>query len=229
MTGNPPRAAVLWTGGKDSAFAMHEAMTRGYSVASLATFAPPGARFLAHPLKLMAAQAEALRLPHRVMEIVEPFEAGYRQAISQLCRSEGLSAIVTGDIAEVAGMPNWVRQCCRGLDVEVFMPLWHRARGEIMDAVLAAGIKPVLSCVKRPWFTADWLGRVIGGPCLEELRRLGQRTGLDLCGENGEYHTMVMDGPEFRESLEIAGAAPREEGDIMYLEVQQVRRLGKPG
>jgi uncharacterized protein (TIGR00290 family) len=223
------QAVVLWTGGKDSALALHEARLSGRSIACLATFAPQGARFRAHPLEVMAAQAAALRLPHRVLEVVEPYEQGYRDAIERLCRSEGLSAIITGDIAEVAGLPNWIRQRCQGLDVEVVMPLWHREREELMGELLGAGFQAVLSCVKRPWFEARWLGWRLDAPCVAELRRLVETAGLDLCGENGEYHTIVLDGPGFAESLEIASSSPRAEGDIMYLEIRDLRRRTKPG
>jgi uncharacterized protein (TIGR00290 family) len=223
------RTAVLWTGGKDSALALHGERLAGRSIACLATFAPPGASFRAHPLEVMAAQAAALRLPHRVLEVVEPFEQGYRDALERLCREEGLARIVTGDIAEVAGLLNWIRQRCQGLDVEVVMPLWHRPREELMGKLLGAGFQAVLSCVKRPWFEADWLGRRLDAACVADLRRLVETAGLDLCGENGEYHTVVLDGPGFAESLEIAASTPREEGDVMYLEIGQVTRREKAG
>jgi len=107
------QAAVLWTGGKDSAWPCARPGWR--ASASRAWRRSRRRRPLpAHPLEAMAAQAAALRLPHRVLEVVEPFEQGYRDAIERLCRDEGLSAIVTGDIAEVAGLPNWIRQCCQG-------------------------------------------------------------------------------------------------------------------
>ena len=104
------RAAVLWTGGKDSALALHEAQIAGCSVRCLVTFAPPQPAFLAHPLSIMALQAQALALPHLVWPVREPFADDYEAGVRWLKETRGIDTVITGDIAEVAGHPNWIRE-----------------------------------------------------------------------------------------------------------------------
>ena len=103
-------AALLWTGGKDGALALHEARTAGISITQLITFAPETPQFRAHPLPLVKAQAKALRLPHRTIIIAEPYRESYIAAIRSLKEKHDVNALVTGDIAEVGGFPNWIHK-----------------------------------------------------------------------------------------------------------------------
>ena len=106
------RAAALWTGGKDCSLALHEVRKSGLDIEELITFAPPSPVFLAHPLPFLARQAAAMGLRHRVITIRPPAEDGYTRALKAL-RREGIRTLVTGDIAEVGGRPNWMREVSR--------------------------------------------------------------------------------------------------------------------
>lgn len=211
-------AAVLWTGGKDSALAMHHAAAQGLDIRRLVTFAPREGSFLAHPLSVMAMQAQAIGLPHQVVTIAEPYFESYRAGIAALA-AEGITTLVTGDIAEVAGMPNWIRQCCEGIDVSVLTPLWGGDRRGLMLQLIDSGFVVIFSCVKRPWFTPDWLGRTIDRRVLSELEDISRATGLDICGENGEYHSLVLDGPMFRWRVAI-DFEPSPPADLMHLRIR---------
>ncbi len=116
-------AAMLWTGGKDSALAMYHAQQAGYNIRCLATFAPLHATFLAHPLDFIAMQAAALALPHYVLPVSEPFDEGYEYSLQWLKEKTGIDSVVTGDIDAVDGKPNWVRERCRSLELDVYTPL----------------------------------------------------------------------------------------------------------
>ncbi len=103
-------AAMLWTGGKDSAMALFEAERNGCAVRCLVTFAPPKPTFLAHPLAFIELQAQALELPHHLLSVNESFERAYEVGLSRLRDEMGCDCVVTGDIAEVHGHPNWIRE-----------------------------------------------------------------------------------------------------------------------
>jgi diphthine-ammonia ligase len=216
------KSAVLWTGGKDSALALHEARAAGWVVDRLVTFAPPNPDFLAHPIAVMAAQARAIGLPHQLVEIAGDAREGYRAAIDRMRTHDGIGALVTGDIDLVDGLPNFVGECCRGLDVQVVTPLWGRARLELMNKLIDLGFEAVMSLVKRPWFTPQWVGRRIDAACLRDMQALGDSCGLDLCGENGEYHTVVLNGPIFRHGLSLDLGPPKEVGQMMHINVMGV-------
>jgi uncharacterized protein (TIGR00290 family) len=213
----PGRAAALWTGGKDCSLALHEARKSGISVEELVTFAPPSPVFLAHPLPFLKRQAEAMGLRHRVITIRPPVKDGYARAVKEL-RREGIGALVTGDIAEVGGRPNWMREVSRGTGLEVLTPLWGRDRRAALSDLMDGGFKAVFSLVKKPWFTRAWVGRAIDRQAVEELASLVPSP--DLCGENGEYHTLVLDGPIFKKALRLAAFDVGEKDEMMYMEIK---------
>jgi len=214
-------AAMLWTGGKDSSLALFEASRSGYEVRSLVTFAPPEPDFLAHPLAFMKLQAEALGLPHRVLPVREPFEDGYETHLRAMRNEMGIDAVITGDIAEVNGSPNWIRERSRPVGMEVHTPLWGRDRQLLLEQLLGHRFTVRFSCVKKRWLTESWVGRVLNEPAIAELQTIRERTGLDLCGEEGEYHTLVTDGPLFSRAIQVQSYSVRETESLAFMEIHQ--------
>lgn len=212
------KAAVLFTGGKDSILALHLAAEAGWTLNQCVTFAPPEPDFLAHPLPLMRAQAGAMGLPHVAWTLRPPLQEAYAEAFRSLREEQGIDAVVTGDIALVDGHPNWVRDCAEPAGLQVITPLWQRDRDEVMEELLRRKFKVMLSCVKTPWFSPDWAGRILDAALLQDMKALRTRTGLDLCGENGEYHTMVLDAPLFNAPIDVA-TAPVTTPEFTYLRV----------
>lgn len=224
----PPRAAVLWTGGKDSVLALYEARLSGLPIVNLVTFIPDGADFLAHPLFMMEAQAKALNLPHRTLTISEPFQENYEKAIASIRVNYGVETLVTGDISQVDGFPNWIRERSRPSGMKVFTPLWEKDRKTILNRLLSLHFKVIFSGVRKPWLTEDWLGREITESSLEQLKALGRETGLDLCGEQGEYHTLVLDGPGFYKRIKINEYSKGIRDDLAYLKIDRWGLGDKP-
>jgi diphthine-ammonia ligase len=223
-----PRAAVLWTGGKDSVLALYEARLAGFIIVNLVTFIPEGADFLAHPLFIMKAQSQALNLPHRTITISEPFQENYEKAIAAIKIKYEVDTLVTGDISEVDGLPNWIQECSRPSGMKVFTPFWEKERGTILNRLLSFHFKVIFSGVKKPWLTDDWLGREMTVSSLEQLKVLGRETGLDLCGEQGEYHTLVLDGPGFGKRIEIKEYSKGIMNDLAYLKIDRWGLGDKP-
>ena len=215
---NKKNAAVLWSGGKDSALAFYQAKQLGYNVGGLVTFAPPQPKFLAHPLALLKYQAKALDLPHQIVEIKEPFKKSYEEAISSLKNEQGIDTLITGDISEVDGQPNWIRECSRSSGVDVLTPLWGADREELINKLFSSGFKVIFSAVKKPWFTEEWVGQELNQDALKKLRT----TGADISGEQGEYHTMVIDGPLFRQKINIKNFKKRIKDELMYVDIKEV-------
>ncbi len=215
------RAAVMWTGGKDCSLALHEARLSGLDVTDLVTFAPPTPVFRAHPLEFIGRQAAAMELRHRTVEVRPPLKAAYTQALRAL-RGEGIEVLVTGDIAEVEGHPSWIRQVSRDAGLDVLTPLWGRERRALLADLLGRGFQAIFSLVKRPWLTREWVGRAFDRQAVDDLVSLAPRTGLDLCGENGEYHSLVLDGPTFRRGLRIAAFDVCEKDEMIYMDIRDI-------
>ena len=190
------KAAVLWTGGKDSCLALLLAHEMGYQIVTLATFEPFDAvEFKAHPQSEMRDQAIKLGIDIEFLKVAEPYMDSYIYNLRKLRDEFGISAVVTGDIDLVDGRPNWIVECCKDLSIEVVRPLWKLQRDTIMREIISRGIKARISLINHPLIPQTWLGKIIDEPFLEEMKTLSLTLGLDLAGENGEYHTMVNEMP----------------------------------
>ncbi|MFQ2345242.1 MULTISPECIES: adenine nucleotide alpha hydrolase [Aeromonas] len=211
------RVIVLWSGGKDAMQALCHAREAGHQVVALATFAPPSPRFLAHPLSQVRRQAAALGLPHLLVTIEAPFDLGYERALAKLKEEWQLDGVVTGDIDSVAGAPNWIRERCRPLGLTVHTPLWQQSRQALLADLLARGIVAHLSCIDTDVLTPEWVGRVLDKGALTELQQLAATRGFDACGEQGEYHTMVTDGPGFTAPLVLGRWQVARQEHLAYL------------
>ena len=127
------KAAVLWTGGKDSVLALHLSLNL-YDIKSLICFVPTDNRqFYAHPRQLMILQAQKIGIPIEFVPISEPYKQSYRRQIETI-RDNGIEVLITGDISTVDGMPNWIDEVATGL-VGVEKPLWELDRGAILDTL----------------------------------------------------------------------------------------------
>jgi len=216
------KAAVLWTGGKDSSLALYEAKLLGHEVRSLVTFVPSEPEFLAHPLSFVKSQAEALGLSHYALEVNEPFKASYANAIYSLQERHEIDTLITGDIAEVDGHPNWIRECSEYSGVNVLTPLWGCDRLELLGRLLSYRFRVIFSCVKKPWFTVEWVGEELNKDTLEDLCNLSVEKGFDVCGEQGEYHTLVLDGPLFQKTIHIDGYSKEAKDSLMYMSIEKM-------
>ena len=220
LTGSIHTAAVLWTGGKDSAMALYEAGNCGFHISCLVTFAPVKPDFRAHPLAVMTMQAEVLGLPHYVLPVSEPYDKSYECGLRRLREEHGIDCVVTGDIAEVNGYPNWIRERSRPVGMEVYTPLWGRDRDTLMAQLLGRSFRVCISCVDTRWLDQSWVGRELDEAAVEELHAIRRINGLDLCGENGEYHTMVIGGPQFAQCIDIRSYSKCMTDLLVYTEIQ---------
>jgi len=221
------KAAVLWTGGKDSCLALLKAELSGDEVESLITFSSGDSEFRAHPLRFMKLQAEAMERPHHTLEINEPYKESYEETISKLKEKYGIGTLITGDIAEVDGQPNWIRECSKYSGVDVLTPLWGVDRREHIENIISHKFTTIFSCVKKPWFTEDWVGRELNEESLEDLSKINTENGVDISGENGEYHTLVTNGPMFKKQLQIDDYIKRTDDSLMYMDIEKISLIEK--
>jgi diphthine-ammonia ligase len=225
MVDSTQNAAILWTGGKDSSMALYEANQNGYRVCCLVTYTLPEPDFKAHPLPFIKMQAQVSGLSHYVMPISPPYEKSYEVNLRRLRDEMGIHCVVTGDIAEVNGYPNWIRERSRPVGLDVHTPLWGRDRNTLLRQFLDRGFKARFSCVNTRWLNEDWVGRELNDSSIAELCIIRERTGLDLCGEEGEYHTMVTDGPQFTKGIDIRSYSKRATDSLAYMEIHELELI----
>ena len=205
------KAAVLWTGGKDSALALQVSLNL-YDIRRLVCFVPADNRqFYAHPTPLMELQAQKIGIPIAFMPISEPYRSSYRQQI-QILRDSGIETLITGDISTVDGMPNWIEAVAEDL-VGVYKPLWELDRHAILDTLISSKFEVVCSLAYKKHFQPTIAGRYLDAELIAELKQLP----IDACGEQGEYHTWVLDAPFFKESLQLEGTRVVDAAEYCYL------------
>ena len=207
-------AAVLWTGGKDSALALHLSLN-SYDIRSLICFVPVDNRqFYAHPQQLMTLQAQKIGIPIEFMPISEPYKQSYRQQIETV-RDAGIEVLITGDISTVGGMPNWIDEVAADL-VGVEKPLWELDRGAILDTLAANQFEVVCSLAYKKHFQPTITGRYLDSELISQLKQLP----IDSCGEQGEYHTWVLDAPFFKAPMQLEGTRIVDTSEYCYLTYQ---------
>lgn len=201
-------AAVLWTGGKDSALAAWR-VRESLDVLQLVTFVPdPPREFHAHPLSLIQAQAQAIGLPHQSISITQPYKEGYESAITQLV-DQGVEVLVTGDIDRVGGEPNYVAERARGI-CEVQMPLWQQDRKQLLLELQQLGFEMVCTLAWMKFFDQSPVGKPVDEAGFFNLVKESIQSDYDLCGENGEYHSAALNGPQFQYPLRLKDVSIRQ-------------------
>jgi uncharacterized protein (TIGR00290 family) len=159
-----------------------------------------GSRSRSHGLRrsVLEAQAAAIGLPIRFASATwATYEARFT-ALAARAAEAGASAAVFGDI-DLEEHRAWEEAVCAAAGLAAHLPLWRRDRADLLDTLLGAGFRAVIVAVREDRLPATLLGRAIDAATLGEL----ERAGVDLAGENGEYHTLVVDGPIFRRPLDV--------------------------
>jgi uncharacterized protein (TIGR00290 family) len=207
----------MWSGGKDSALALWRARRRGLRVDWLVNVydrATQRVRFHATPVESIAHQAEAAGVPLvSVPTDWETFDASLRDAYVALVE-QGCRGVVFGDI-HLADVRSWYEARTRAAGLEHVEPLWGEAPAALLAEFVAIGGRAVLTCVETAKLDASWLGRVIDADFVRDIAA----TGIDPCGENGEYHSFAFSGPFFHADLPWSAGARRDDGRFAQLDI----------
>ncbi len=209
-----------WSGGKGSCLALDRAKQAGLEPVGLFTmFCEGGERSLFHGLThaVMRAQAEALGLR---LFTNNTSESDYEVVFVDAWREFRLRGISTGVFGNVAfdEQRAWADRVCQASDMRALHPLWHEPSRALIEEFLNKGYRATVVAVRADVLDRAFLGRSLDLELLDEFQALG----VDACGDRGEYHTIVTDGPLFHSPLHLAqGEAMRHE-DKWLLEVTPV-------
>jgi uncharacterized protein (TIGR00290 family) len=198
------RVAVSWSGGKDSCLACYKALQKGLEVSYLLNFIHEDKRCMSHGVssKLIAIQSEAIGIPLIQREVTwDTYEEEFKKAAKDLMEM-GVDGIVFGDI-DIIDHLDWVVRVCNDVGILYMEPLWRLNREQILNELINAGFEAIVVSAKADVFGGEWLGRRIDKAFIRDALELSVTRGLDICGEFGEYHTLVVDGPIFKKRIKI--------------------------
>jgi len=129
------------------------------------------------------------------------YEADFKRVILDL-KKEGVEGGVFGDI-DLEEHREWVERLCREADIVPHLPLWGLNQEKILTDFIGLGFEAVIVIAKADLFGREWLGRKVDLNFLSHLSELKETGDITACGEAGEYHTFVTDGPLFSQRIEI--------------------------
>ena len=215
------RVLLSWSGGKDSALALYELERAGECeiAALLTTVTDATGRIGMHAVRreLVARQAESLRLPLREL-MVPPFpandvyEAAMRGVLEEFAAS-GVRRVAFGDLF-LEDIRTYREGMLAGLGLQGLYPVWGRDTSMLVREFLEVGFRAVLVCVDVEVLDASFAGRELDRALLAELP-----AGVDPCGENGEFHTFVFDGPGFRSPIAFERGDVRRESSFAFCDL----------
>ncbi|MDR5683733.1 MAG: hypothetical protein QN163_06890 [Armatimonadota bacterium] len=205
--------ALAWSGGKDSTLALHRARAQGLQVRWLFNIyegASGRVRFHGVRSEWIQAQARAIGIP-LVQHHTHPdaFEPVFVRALDDLWK-RGARGVLFGNV-HLSDVRGWYEQHTYARGFEHREPLWGSSPASLVREFLAAGYRAVVTAVDLSRAEATWVGRELDGDLLAEICA----RGADPCGEFGEYHTFVFDGPLFARPVRFGlGARLEREGHL---------------
>ncbi|SFB24398.1 Dph6-related ATP pyrophosphatase [Algoriphagus aquimarinus] len=200
-----PKAVMNWSGGKDSALTLYKLQqSQEFEIACLLTsISQKCQRISMHGVRseLLDAQAKSIGIPVVKMEVpdmpsMEVYENTMRDTLSDL-KKKGITASIFGDIF-LEDLREYRENKLAELELTAVFPLWKQPTGKLIHEFLDLGFKTITTCVNEKYLDKSFVGRVIDEDFLKDLP-----ANVDPCGEHGEFHTFVFDGPIFSKPIEF--------------------------
>jgi len=152
--------------------------------------------------ELLQIQSKAIEIPLvQRRTAAANYETEFKNTLLAL-KHEGISGGVFGDI-DIEEHRQWVERVCQQADIMPYLPLWGQSQDKIMRDFIDLGFEAVIVAAKADLFGEEWLGRKVDLDFIKYLDELRKTKDITPCGEAGEYHTFVTDGPLFKERIEI--------------------------
>ena len=197
------KVAVSWSGGKECTLALYKVVLEGLSVSYLFNMISHEGRIMAHGLDsdLIIAQAKSIEIP--LLQFAsnwDTYERDFKIALHKI-KEKGIKGVVFGDIREIPGHGDWIDRVCKEVGLQPIKPLWGLNTRQLIYDLIKNNFKTIIIRTKADILGKEWLGRTVNKCFLTDLKEL--KTEIDFCGELGEYHTFVVDGPLFKRRIEI--------------------------
>jgi len=208
----------LFSGGKDSSWALYQALEEGLNVERLLTVHPSEDSYMYHVPETQLAGVAAESIGIELVEVdpgdlnagnatdsaaqgdaeLEPLE----EALSDLADDIDLAGVTAGAI-ESEFQTSRIEEMCDRLGIDLFAPLWQRDPEALAAEMLDAGFEITILQVAAYGLDRSWLGRTLNADAIDELRALNDEYGVHLLGEGGEFETFVTNGPHMDQRIEL--------------------------
>lgn len=216
-----------FSGGKDSCLAVYRALKEGYEPISLiTTYNKDGDRSWFHgiPKDLLKEISQSMSIPVSFMEtsMGDDYSKAFEDILKDFKSEKDVNTCVFGDI-DIEDHLNWCKERCETACIDAIFPLWQESRESLVKEFIRLGFKAIITLVNRDFLGEYFLGKELTLDLLEEI----ESEGADICGENGEYHTFVFDGPIFSYPVNFETDEIKELGKYSALPIVSVSNLHK--
>jgi ABC transporter with metal-binding/Fe-S-binding domain ATP-binding protein len=208
----------LFSGGKDSSWAVYQALEDGLNVSRLLTVHPSDDSYMYHVPETQLARLAAESIGIELVEVepgdleatdavdsaaqgdaeLEPLEA----ALTELADEIDLAGVTAGAI-ESEFQTSRIQEMCDRLGIDLFAPLWQRDPEQLAAEMLEAGFEITILQVAAYGLDESWLGRTLDAEAIDDLRELNDEYGVHLLGEGGEFETFVTNGPHMSQRIDL--------------------------
>ena len=214
------KLAALFTGGKDSTYAIYLAQQAGHEITCLITIQsdnPDSYMFHTPAIELTELQAEAMEMPHIIASTegeketeLEDLELAIRIAREKF----DFEGIITGALFSEY-QSSRIEKICLKLGLKCVNPLWHKEQDVMMVELLENSFEFIFTSIAADGLNKSWLNKVITSDDLEKLNQLKNKIGSNVAGEGGEFESLVLDCPLFKKKLVIGEFEIQEESEFV--------------
>lgn len=206
-----------FSGGKDSVLALHKAILEGHEpIALITTFneEKDGTWFHNLSLDLLNNMSASLNIPLEVIKTNgENYEKDFEKTLKKY-KEKSVEMCVFGDI-DILDHYNWCNNRCLNVGMKSFFPLWNEDRKELVLKFINLGYKTIITVINTDMMNEKYLGEIL---TLELMKKL-ESENIDVCGENGEYHTFVIGGPLFKQNMNFKKGEVHKEKNKVFLPI----------
>jgi diphthine-ammonia ligase len=205
---NSRKLGVLFSGGKDSCLAMHLAQKEGYEIGCLISlFSENKESFMFHTpmIEMTEKQAELMGKPLIIEKTIGTKEeelVDLSRVIKKAIRDYGITGIVTGAVLSVY-QSSRVQKICNELNIYCFNPLWQRDGIELLEELVRENFEVMIVGIGAYPLDENFLGRIIDSDFVSESKLLNEKYGISPIGEGGEFESLVVNCPLFRDGLNL--------------------------
>ncbi len=212
------KAFVSWSGGKESAMSLYKAINKGINIQYLLNMISEDGKYSrSHGLSsnILKIQAKNIGIPLiQCRSSWKDYEENFKKTVLKL-KKEGIEGGVFGDI-DLPEHREWVERTCKDLRIKPALLLWKENQEKLLKDFVTLGFKAIVVTVRRDLLSQEWLGHQINERFINDLKALNN---VDLCGEKGEYHTFVFDGPIFKKRLKFTLGKKIIKNNHCFLEI----------
>ena len=216
------KVAALFSGGKDSVFAIYIAEQWGWDISHLVTIHPKKQdSWMFHSVNIHLTEklAEAIDIP-----LIKKQTRGEKEEelkdLKEILKNLNIDGVISGAIASEYQRTR-IEKICHELEIKSFAPIWHKNQELILREQINAGFKIIIVGVFAYGFDETWLGKTIDGKTIDTITQLGKKYAINTAGEGGEFETLTIDGPIFKKKLVLDETSKEWKRDSGILRVNK--------